>query len=75
LPDLDLEFSPVVFIGFLINKVAAAVLEKELLRLLLLFEDADLGAYLDCRLDGESLLIIGYCNYSLLDSQLSILFM
>jgi hypothetical protein len=68
---------------------------------LLLFEDADLGAYLDCRLDGESLvgiirsvvaidrklrsflgvlrlieiLIIGYCNYRLLDSQLSILFM
>jgi hypothetical protein len=33
------------------------LLEEELLKLLLLFEDADLGTYLDCRLDDESLLL------------------
>ena len=33
------------------------LLEEELLGLLLLFEDADLETYLDCRLDDESLLL------------------
>jgi hypothetical protein len=33
------------------------LLEEELLRLLLLLDDADLGMYLDCRLDDASLLL------------------
>jgi hypothetical protein len=32
-------------------EIKSLLLEEELLRLLLLFEDADLGAYFDCRLD------------------------
>jgi hypothetical protein len=37
--------------------IKSLLLEEEFLRLLLLLEDADLGAYLDSRLDGESLLL------------------
>jgi hypothetical protein len=44
-----------VFVGFLVDKIVVA--RKELLKLLLLVEDADLGTYLDCRLDDESLLL------------------